>query len=167
MWVQTWHLEFLSLSLVYWVYVRDWDPPLFLFCPVSLCETQILCFLLMLHFHRIVFVIGVSKKTKIPNPLFNSGFYSALLSGSTMDVLDWQKHRKVNGTVHSVRLQWREEAVDINKFLHLENKLHTKGFIEDLGGGGTPTTLPCNHLRVNIAVIRSWTIDFASRVLIL
>lgn len=63
-------------------------------------------------------------------------FYSALLSGSTMDVLDWQKHRKGNGTVHSVQLQWREEAVDINKFVHLAKKLHTKGFIKALGGEG-------------------------------
>lgn len=30
-----------------------------------------------------------------------------------------------------------------------------KGFLEDLGGGGTLTTLPCNHLRVNIAVVKS------------
>lgn len=165
--VRIWLIEFLLLSLVYWVYIKDWDPPLSSFCPVTLCEKQNLCFLLALNFHRIVFVIGVLKKTQIPNPLFNSVFYSALLSGSTMDVLDWQKHRKGNGTVHSVQLQWREEAVDINKFLQLENQLHTKGFVEDLGGGRTPTTLPCNHLRVNIAVIRSWTIDFASCVLLL
>lgn len=32
-----------------------------------------------------------------------------------MDVLDWQKHQKENGTVHSARLQWREEAVGTNK----------------------------------------------------
>lgn len=83
-------------------------------------------------------------------------FSSALLSGSTMGASDWQKHRKGNGTVRSVRLQWREGAVDTNKFLHLENKLHTKGFIEDLGGEGTPTTLPCNHLKVNIAVILNY-----------
>lgn len=37
-----------------------------------------------------------------------------------MDVLDWQKLQKGNGIVHSVQLQWREEAVDINKLLHLE-----------------------------------------------
>lgn len=75
------------------------------------------------------------KKSKSQTLSFDS-FYSALLSGSTMDVLDWQKHQKGNGTVHSVQLQWREEAVDINKFLHLENKLHTEGFIKDLGGEG-------------------------------
>lgn len=75
-----------------------------------------------------------------PNPkrCLQLCFSSALLSGSTMGASDWQKHRKGNGTVRSVRLQWREGAVDINKSLHLENKLHTKGFTEDLGGEGTP-----------------------------
>lgn len=70
-----------------------------------------------------------------------------------MDVLDWQKHRKGNGTVHSVQLQWREEAVDINKFLQLEKKLHTKGFIKDLGGEGQLSTHFLEPLKSNIAII--------------
>lgn len=56
-----WLLEILSLALVYWVYDRDRDPPLFSFWAVTLCEKQNLCFLLTLHFNRIVFVIQVLR----------------------------------------------------------------------------------------------------------
>lgn len=35
-----------------------------------------------------------------------------------MDVLDWQKHQKENGTVHSALLPWKEEAVGTNKGGH-------------------------------------------------
>lgn len=35
-----------------------------------------------------------------------------------MDALGWQKHQKENGTVHSVLLPWREEAVGTNKDGH-------------------------------------------------
>lgn len=77
-----------------------------------------------------------NKQTKSPT-LSKLYFYSAPLNGSIMDVLDWQKHQKGNGTAHSVQLQWRGEAADINK-LRLENKLHTKGFMGDLNGERNP-----------------------------
>lgn len=98
-------------------------------------ERQNLHYLLALLFIELYVITIQEEKSQTLSKLC---FYSVPLNGSIMDVLDWQKHQKGNGTVHSVQLQWRGEAADINKYLHLENKLLTKGFMGDLCGGRNP-----------------------------
>lgn len=135
-WVSLWLVEFLLLSLFCWVY-GVWISPLSFYPIICLVWKAEPTLSTCASFHRIVCSHNSRRKEK-SQTLSKLCFYSVPLNGSIMDVLDWQKHQKANGTVHSVQLQWRGEAADINKYLHLENKLLTKGFMGDLRGGRNP-----------------------------
>lgn len=75
------------------------------------------------------------------------------------------KREMILSTVYSCNKD--NSIIYINKYVHLQKKLHTKDFTGDFSVGKNPFHISLQPFKEGIVVIRSWSIVFAVCVLIL